>query len=113
VWLWNKDGEYTVNNKPLKTAYPKELDQGDLLAPFHSNATPVPKFTVSVKTHGGGFSSQKDAIVMGLSRALEKYNPDFRDALKKRGFLTRDPREKERKKYYLKKARKRPQFSKR
>lgn len=113
VWLWHKDGEYTVNGKQLIEAFPKDRDQKDLLGPFYANATPIPKFTVSVKVQGGGVSSQKDAIIMGLARALEQFNPEFRPALKKREYLSRDPREKERKKYYLRKARKAPQYSKR
>jgi small subunit ribosomal protein S9 len=113
VWLWHKDGEVTINGKPLKEVYPDELTWKDILLPFFSNATPVPKFTVSVKTQGGGKGAQKEAIKMGLARALEKFNLELRPAMKKRGLLRRDPREKERKKYYLRRARKRPQYSKR
>ena len=113
VWIWEKDGEVTVNGKLLKDVYPDPLVWKEILGPFYANATPVPKFTVSIKVQGGGVSSQKTAIMMGLARALEKYNPEFRSALKKREYLTRDSREVERKKYYLKKARKRPQYSKR
>ncbi|MFH1896238.1 MAG: 30S ribosomal protein S9 [bacterium] len=113
VWLWAKAGEFTVDGKPLKEAYVKEDDQKYILSPFFANATPPAKFTVSVKVQGGGFSAQKDAIVMGLSRALVEFDKELRPALKKRGYLTRDPREKERKKYYHLKARKSPQYSKR
>jgi len=113
VWLWDKEGAFTVNGKPLKEAYPKEVDQKDILAPFFANATSPAKFTVSVKLSGGGFSAQRGAVVMGLARALIKVDEGLRPAIKKRGFLTRDPREKERKKYYHLKARKSPQYSKR
>lgn len=71
------------------------------------------KFDVLVNVHGGGISGQAGAIRHGISRALLKYDGELRPALKRAGFLTRDPRAKERKKYGLKKARKRPQFSKR
>lgn len=71
------------------------------------------KFGVTVKASGGGKESQKDAIRLGISRALEKFNPEFRTTLKKAGFLSRDPREKERKKPGLKRARRAPQWAKR
>ena len=70
-------------------------------------------FGLSVKVLGGGKASQVDAIRLGLARALEKYNAEFRTTLKKAGFLSRDPREKERKKPGLKRARKAPQWAKR
>jgi len=70
-------------------------------------------FGISVKVHGGGKESQLDAIRHGITRALEKFDPEFRSTLKKAGFLTRDPREKERKKPGLKGARRAPQWAKR
>ena len=70
-------------------------------------------FDVLVSVNGGGLTGQSGAIRHGISRALIKANPELRDALKKAGFLTRDPRMKERKKYGLKAARRAPQFSKR
>lgn len=70
-------------------------------------------FGVSIKVQGGGVSSQEEAISLGIARALERYNPEFRTALKKAGLLRRDPRMKERKKPGRKKARKSPQWSKR
>ena len=70
-------------------------------------------FGLSIKVSGGGKMSQEEAIRHGISRALEKYNPEYRSDLKKAGFLTRDPREKERKKPGLKGARKAPQWAKR
>ena len=70
-------------------------------------------FDVLVNVNGGGLTGQAGAIRHGISRALCKANPELRDALKKAGFLTRDPRMKERKKYGLKAARRAPQFSKR
>jgi small subunit ribosomal protein S9 len=71
------------------------------------------KVDIKVNVRGGGLSGQAGALVLGIARGLEKMNPDFRTQLKSGGFLTRDPREKERKKYGLAKARKRFQFSKR
>lgn len=71
------------------------------------------KFDVRVNVHGGGFTGQAGAIRHGISRALLRADADFRPALKKAGYLTRDPRSKERKKYGLKAARRAPQFSKR
>jgi len=70
-------------------------------------------FGISIKVSGGGKSGQEEAIRHGLTRALEKYDAEFRTTLKKAGFLTRDPREKERKKPGLKRARRAPQWSKR
>ena len=71
------------------------------------------KFGLKVKVSGGGKASQLDAIRLGIARALEKFNPEFRTTLKKAGLLTRDPREKERKKPGLKRARRAPQWAKR
>jgi small subunit ribosomal protein S9 len=71
------------------------------------------KVDIKVNVRGGGLSGQAGALVLGIARVLEKLNGDFRPVLKKGGFLTRDPREKERRKYGLAKARKRYQFSKR
>lgn len=71
------------------------------------------KFGIMVKVSGGGKVSQIDAIKLGIARALEKFNPEFRATLKKAGLLTRDPREKERKKPGLKGARRAPQWAKR
>lgn len=71
------------------------------------------KIFFSVKTTGGGVTGQIGAITLGLSRALVEYDESLRSALAKENLLSRDPREKERKKYFLKKARKRPQYSKR
>jgi small subunit ribosomal protein S9 len=73
----------------------------------------VNRYDVLVNVHGGGFTGQAGAIRHGIARALLKVDPDLRPTLKRAGFLTRDPRMKERKKYGLKKARRAPQFSKR
>ncbi len=73
----------------------------------------IDKFDLYITVQGGGVSAQADAIKLGIARALEKFNPEFREKLKKEGLLTRDPREKERRKYGLHKARKAPQYHKR
>jgi small subunit ribosomal protein S9 len=73
----------------------------------------VRRFDVSVKVEGGGVSGQAGVIAHGVARALVEYDPDLRPVLKKAGLLTRDAREKERKKYGLKRARKAPQYTKR
>ena len=98
--------------------------QGEKYLQFNSqyiNASKVPLTTLGlenmydmyVNTHGGGLKGQADAIKLGVARALCYMSPDNRESLKSSGFLTRDSRRKERKKYGLKKARKAPQFSKR
>ena len=89
----------------------KELDKR-VLAPFELVGK-LGSFGMSVKVNGGGKFSQLDAIRHGIARALEQYNPELRTTLKKAGFLTRDPREKERKKPGLKRARRAPQWAKR
>jgi small subunit ribosomal protein S9 len=71
------------------------------------------EYDILVRAHGGGLTGQSDAVKLGVARALCKLDPDNRQPLKSEGYLTRDPRAKERKKYGLKKARKAPQFSKR
>ena len=106
------DGRYTFNDKdPLAFLGRKVLELA-ALAPLRVTNTQR-KFDVSVHVAGGGTSGQAGAIAHGIARALCKYDPDYRPALKKAGLLTRDPRMKERKKYGLKRARKAPQYTKR
>lgn len=117
VWLYEKKkrpdlGGVIVNEKPIEEYFPGEKAATKYLRPFQVTVT-VGKFVGTVKVEGGGVTGQLDAVTHGIARALEKFNPEFRPALKKEDLLKRDPREKERKKYYLKKARKRPQYSKR
>lgn len=117
VWLYEKKkkpdlGGLVVNGKPIEEYFPSKNAELKYIRPFQVTVT-VGKFVGSIKVEGGGKFGQLDAVVHGTARALEKFNPEFRSALKKEGLLRRDPREKERKKYYLKKARKRPQYSKR
>jgi small subunit ribosomal protein S9 len=100
-----------VNEKEGEKFYDKEL-LSIVNAPFVNSEVPR-KFAVSVKVVGGGIHSQAEAVRHGLSRALSEYNDELRSPLKKAGFLKRDPRMKERRKFGLKKARKSPQWSKR
>ena len=105
-------GEITVNGKKLDEYFGTEILKVIVNQPFAVTNT-VGKYDVIVKVTGGGYTGQAGAIRHGISRALLEANTEFRPALKANGFLTRDPRMKERKKYGLKKARKAPQFSKR
>lgn len=105
-------GEYTINGKPLNDFFPRPTLQRNIRQPLEAVGYEE-RMDVVAKMHGGGVSSQAGALRHGISRALLQADPNLRGELKKRGFLTRDPRVKERKKAGLKKARKRPQFSKR
>lgn len=104
--------EFLINNKNYQDYFSNFESQKIILAPLEMMKS-EDKFKISVKLHGGGVSAQAEAVRHGLSRALVKFNPDFRKRLKKAGFLTRDPRMRERKKFGLKRARRGPQFSKR
>ena len=105
-------GEIVVNGKKLDEYFGSEILKVIVNQPFAVTNT-IGKYDVIIKVIGGGLTGQAGAIRHGISRALLKANDEFRPALKSNGFLTRDPRMKERKKYGLKKARKAPQFSKR
>ena len=105
-------GEITVNGKKLDEYFGTEILKVIVNQPFAVTNT-VGKYDVIVKVVGGGHTGQAGAIRHGISRALNDANSEFRPIFKANGFLTRDPRMKERKKYGLKKARKAPQFSKR
>jgi small subunit ribosomal protein S9 len=105
-------GAYTVNGKPLDTFFPRPTLQRNIRQPLEVVGYEE-KMDVVARMHGGGVSAQAGALRHGISRALLEADPNLRGELKRRGFLTRDARAKERKKAGLKKARKRPQFSKR
>ena len=111
VYLSGK-GNIIVNSKPMKEYFPVEDLQDGVLAPLKAVGMDA-NTDVVVSAHGGGIRGQADAVKLGIARALLVHNPDFRATLKPLGVLTRDPREKERKKYGLKKARKSPQWAKR
>ena len=105
-------GTITVNKRSLDDYFPLDTLKLIVNQPFAETGTEG-KFDVIVNVRGGGFTGQAGAIRHGISRALCNVDETYRPALKKAGFLTRDPRMKERKKYGLKKARKASQFSKR
>lgn len=105
-------GAVVVNGKPLEDYFPVEMMRSQAVEPLKVSGTEG-RFDVTVNVEGGGISGQAGAVRHGLARALLKVDAALRDPLKKAGFLTRDPRMKERRKYGLKKARKAPQFSKR
>ncbi|MDR0519732.1 MAG: 30S ribosomal protein S9 [Clostridiales Family XIII bacterium] len=105
-------GDIIVNKKPLDEYFGSEIQKRELHRPFEVTATEG-KFNVLATVKGGGFTGQAGALRHGISRALIESDEELRPALKAAGFLTRDPRMKERKKYGLKKARKASQFSKR
>jgi small subunit ribosomal protein S9 len=105
-------GSYTVNGRHLDQFFPRVKLQRMAQQPLETAGYDT-RIDVVAKIHGGGVSSQAGALRHGIARALVEADPNLRTELKRRGFLTRDPRVKERKKAGLKKARKRPQFSKR
>jgi small subunit ribosomal protein S9 len=105
-------GSYTINGKALEVFFPRETLRRVIRQPLETVGYES-RMDVIARMHGGGVSAQAGALRHGISRALIVADPNLRGELKRRGFLTRDPRVKERKKAGLKKARKRPQFSKR
>ncbi len=112
VRLFKGKGNFVVNDKPIVEYFPSEVEQADLVEPFRVTETEG-KFHGTIRVRGGGKSGQLGAIVLGFARALVKFEEKLRKPLRDAGLLTRDSRVKERKKYYLRKARKRPQYSKR
>lgn len=115
VWLYNKKGEFTVNDKPIEEVYKKSYQEIVWLKPFHTIGVshPKAKYSATIKVHGGGIVSQLEAISLGIARALYLLDSKHKEALRKAGLVTRDSREVERKKTSLKKARKAEQYSKR
>ena len=112
VRLVEGNGVITINGRNIDEYFGAETLKVIVRQPLTVTNT-VGKYDVIVKVVGGGFTGQAGAIRHGISRALLEVNGEFRPTLKSNGFLTRDPRMKERKKYGLKKARRAPQFSKR
>ena len=112
VRLTEGSGKITINGKDIEEFFGMETLKVIARQPLTVTNT-TSKYDVIAKVTGGGFTGQAGAIRHGIARALNEANNEFRPALKQNGFLTRDPRMKERKKYGLKKARKAPQFSKR
>jgi small subunit ribosomal protein S9 len=105
-------GTYMINDRPLDTHFPRPTLQRNIRQPLEAVGYES-RMDVVASLKGGGTSAQAGALRHGIARALIEADPNLRGELKRRGFLTRDPRKKERKKAGLKKARKRPQFSKR
>ncbi len=112
VYLTPGTGKITVNKRDIDDYFGLETLKVVVRQPLVATDT-VEKFDILVNVHGGGFTGQAGAIRHGIARALCEADADYRPVLKKEGFLTRDPRMKERKKYGLKGARRAPQFSKR
>ena len=112
VRLMKGTGQFSVNGKSLEGYFARETLSMIIKQPLEATDT-LGKFDIYANVHGGGASGQAGALRHGIARALLSYDPDLKSALRKGGFLTRDPRMKERKKYGQKGARARFQFSKR
>jgi len=112
VFLRPGSGDFTVNGKPFEQYFVTEAQRTMAKSPLALTET-AGSFNVVVTTDGGGVNGQAGAVRMGIARALQEFNPELRAKLKAEGFLRRDSRVKERKKYGQKGARKRFQFSKR
>jgi len=112
VRLYPGGGEIIINGKSLREYFGRRQDWQNVTAPLELTDTES-HFNLSILVNGGGITGQAEAIRHGISRALLVASPEAKGALRKAGFLTRDPREKERKKPGLKRARKAPQYTKR
>jgi small subunit ribosomal protein S9 len=112
TWLKPGKGEITINNRPADEYFKLETAKAVILQPLVLTNT-LDSYDIKVSVFGGGISGQAGAIRHGITRALVTANPDFRQSLKRAGFVKRDPRAKERKKYGQRGARARFQFSKR
>jgi len=113
VRVMSGSGKVTVNEKDGAAYFTRVGDMADILRAFAAVGEDLARYDVTVKVQGGGVSGQTEAVRLGLSRALLLINGDWTSALRKHGLLTRDAREKERKKPGLKKARKAPTYTKR
>lgn len=105
-------GNIMVNGRSFEDFFPNRTKRLIVMQPMELTETSG-RFDIVCRVHGGGITGQAGAVRMGIARALVKSDPDLRPELKRAGYLTRDPRMKERKKYGLHKARKAPQYSKR
>ena len=112
VRLYPGDGSIIINDKPVEEYFSRERDISHLTEPLEATTTKG-SFDITVKVEGGGIFGQAGAVRHGIARALLEADPTLRPTLRKGGFLTRDPRAKERKKPGLKRARKAPQYTKR
>jgi small subunit ribosomal protein S9 len=107
------NGKFTVNDRPVEEYFPRTGDMEAILGPLSATEQDRATYDITVSVRGGGVSGQTDSVQLGLARALVKLNPENTALLRKGGFLTRDPRVKERKKPGLKRARKAPTYTKR
>ncbi len=112
VWLEPGEGKIKVNGKALEEYFPR-LDHQKLITEPLEITGVKEQFNIKATVSGGGISGQAGAITLGIARALVEAEGELKDSLKKKGFLKRDPRKKERKKYGLRKARRARQYSKR
>jgi small subunit ribosomal protein S9 len=112
IYVSAGNGAITVNQRDIKEYFPSEILQTIINQPFAVSGE-LGKYDVKVNVKGGGVAGQAEAVRLAIARALCEVSADFRPALKKEGFLTRDPRMVERKKYGRRKARRKFQFSKR
>jgi small subunit ribosomal protein S9 len=112
IYLTDGKGEIKINKRSFESYFPTEILRMIVRQPLHQVEV-AEQYAIQVNVHGGGLKGQAEAIRLAIARALCKINAESRPALKKEGYLTRDPRMVERKKYGQKKARKKFQFSKR
>jgi small subunit ribosomal protein S9 len=113
VRLMSGTGKFTVNDKPVEEFFPRVGDIEAIIGPLTAAQQDRASFDITAKVRGGGVTGQTDSVQLGLARALVKLNAENTSLLRKGGFLTRDPRVKERKKPGLKRARKAPTYTKR
>lgn len=113
VRLMSGTGQVVVNEKPGDAFFTRLGDLELALAPLQAVGENLTSYDISVRVNGGGVTGQRDSVQLGLARALTLMNPDLRSTLRKGGYLSRDPRVKERKKPGLKRARKAPTYTKR
>ncbi|OQY32055.1 MAG: 30S ribosomal protein S9 [Anaerolineaceae bacterium 4572_5.2] len=113
VRVMSGSGKFIVNEKELEAYFTRYGDQDAILAPLAAIGEKRESYDVTVLVKGGGVTGQTDSVLLGLARALVKINPDWNSAMRKGGYLTRNPRVKERKKPGLKGARKAPTYTKR
>lgn len=113
VRVMNGSGAFTVNTKPVEEYFTRLGDLQSIYAPIQAAGEDRANLEITVTVKGGGVTGQTDAVQMGMARAMVLMRPEAKPALRKGGFLTRDPRVKERKKPGLKRARKAPTYTKR
>ncbi|MEN6394786.1 MAG: 30S ribosomal protein S9 [Anaerolineaceae bacterium] len=113
VRIMSGTGQMLVNEKPGDVFFSRLGDLETALAPLQAVGENLSSFDITVRVEGGGVTGQRDSVRLGLARALTVMNPDYRSTLRKGGYLSRDPRVKERKKPGLKRARKAPTYTKR